>query len=178
MTGLAIPVLASEVPGNYLTAALWTANVYNLGTFLLNPPDFVGTQTVAQSLPNTTWTALTLDTQQLDSYGGHSLVSNTSRYVAPLTGWYTVSGVAGIANNPSGARGARINVNGSPVQGCATFLFAASGVDLGIPTPTRDIHLNTGDYVEVCGYQNSGGALNSAIFPDIASSLFVRFSHV
>jgi hypothetical protein len=178
MTGLAIPTLASEVPGNFITSALWLANVYNLGTFLLNPPDFVGTQTVAQSLPNTTWTGLTLDTQQLDSYGGHSLVSNTSRYVAQVPGWYTCAGVAGIANNPTGPRGARLHVNGSPVQGTAKFQGAVSGVDLGIPTPTRDIHLNVGDYVEVAAYQNSGAALNTAVFTDISSALFVRFSHV
>lgn len=177
MTNLPVPVPASVVPGTFMTAALWNANVYNGLTFLLNPPDFVGVQNTAQSIPSGAWTAVSLDTSQIDSYGGHSNVTNSSRYTAQVAGWYTCCGVSEMATNASGDRAVRLQVNGTAVKGAAALVGPYSGNGVALPTPTRDVYLNVGDYVEVATFQTSGGALSTAVSADLCSALWVRFSH-
>jgi hypothetical protein len=150
-------------------------------TWSQNPPDFIGIQgTTVQSIGNSAWTALNLDTNTLDSYSGHSTTSNTSRYVcqAGTAGWYTCGGVFAAAANSTANRGGRLQVNGSPIEGAAAFAAAAgTGNATGVVTPTRDIYLNVGDYLELAAWQGSGGALNTAIFSDITTALWARFSH-
>jgi hypothetical protein len=177
--GPAIPTMASEVPSNYIPSALWNANVYNLGTFLLAPPDFVGYQGSAQSVPNSAWTPLAIDNTVVDTYGGHSNVTNNSRYVCQtgVPGYYTVCGVYVPAGNASGFRAIRMQVNGSPVLGASAYIPSNGSVDTGVVTPTRDVFLNVGDYVELAGFQSTGSALNTAIDPDMRCALWVRFSH-
>jgi hypothetical protein len=176
MTNLPVPIPASEVPGNFITGALWNANVYNGLTFLLNPPVFVGYQSTVQSIPNSTWTALSLDTTTVDSYGGHSNVTNNSRYTAQVAGWYTVCGVYAPTGNSTSFRAAKINVNGTAILGTAAYL-GAMGAEMGIVTPTKDVYLNAGDYVEVCAYQGSGGSLSTILDGDLRTGLWVRWSH-
>lgn len=177
MTNLPIPTPASEVPGNFITGALWNANVYNGLTFLLNPPVFVGVQNTAQSVGNTGWTGLSLDTSPLDSYGGHSNVTNNSRYVAQVAGWYTACGVFAPVANSSGFRAARLQVNGNPVLAGASYVIANGTSEGGVVTPTKDVFLNVGDGIEVAGWQNSGGSLSTALDVDLRSGLWVRWSH-
>ncbi|MFB7905238.1 hypothetical protein ACFC1T_02250 [Kitasatospora sp. NPDC056076] len=177
MANLPVPVPYSWSVGDTFTAAIGNTTRDAL-LFLISPPAFLGVQTIAQSLPNGTWTALALDTAPLDSYGGHSTTSNTSRYVAPVTGWYTCAGVACISQNGTGPRGARLHVNGAPVQGTGAFIPSGAGVDMAVPTPTRDVRLNAGDVLEVAAYQNCGNPLNTAVYSDIASALWARWSHV
>lgn len=179
MTNLPVPTLASEVPGNYVTSALWNANVYNGLSFVLGPPDFVGYQNTAQSLSSGSWTALSLDASTLDSYGGHSNTTNNSRYTCQsnVAGWYTCCGVYAPVGNSSGFRAVRLQVNGSPLLGAGSYLPNNGTSDAGYVTPTRDVYLNVGDYVEVAGWQSSGGSLNTTIDPELRCALWVRFSH-
>ncbi|MFJ8606382.1 hypothetical protein ACIRH0_04210 [Streptomyces sp. NPDC093675] len=175
MANLPVPILASELPNNLFTAALARAGIVNAGTFFLNPPLFVGTQTSAQSIPNSgsVWTAINLNTEQVDSYGGHDTVTNNSRYTAQVAGLYQVCGVVGFANNATGVRGARLHVNGSVVQGTAQMTLTANGSGTGLPTPIRTVRLAAGDFVEVAGWQSSGAALSTITAADVASALFV-----
>lgn len=165
--------------GSTLTSGIYGSDVTDSIQFLVNPPTFVGTQTVAQSIANSAWTAITLDTEQLDDYDGHSTSVNTSRWTCPTgyAGWYTVCGVYAPFGNATGFRAARIQVNGSPILGAASYIPPAGAIDTGIVTPTRDIQLAVGDYVQLAGFQSSGGALNTAIDPDLRSALWLRFSH-
>lgn len=180
MANLPIPTLTAPTDGNFDTGAWWTANVTNPLTYGLNPPLFVGTQTATQSVNNNAWTALTLDTEQQDTYGGHSTTTNTSRYTVQVAGWYTVCGVSVWANNATGVRGARIHINGTVVQGtCGLIATVTTGSLTGVATPARTVFLNSGDYVELGGYQSSGAALATAVAAggDLASALFVAWSH-
>jgi hypothetical protein len=175
-----IPTLTAPTVSNYDTGAWWNANVYQMLTYGLNPPIMVCTQTVTQSVANNTWTAITLDTEQQDTYGGHSTSTNTSRYTAQVAGWYTVSGVTVWGNNATGVRGSRIHVNGSAIQGtCQLVTAVTTGSLTGVSTPTRTVFLNVGDYVEVGGYQSSGAALSTGVATggDLASALFVAWTH-
>ena len=81
MANLPVPIPAAEVPGNFITGALWNANVFNGLTFLLNPPLFAGYQTTGQSIPSgQSPVAITMDTETIDTYGGHSTTTNASRF--------------------------------------------------------------------------------------------------
>jgi hypothetical protein len=173
------PVAAQNwVPGNYDTAAALNA-LGSAVNFSLGPPEFAGYQNIVQSIPSSTWTALLLDTEREDTAGGHSTVTNTSRYVVQYDGTYICNGVFAPAINATGFRAARLQKNGSPILGGAAYLPNASGsVEMGIVTPTTSIQCVTGDYIEVAGYQSSGGALNTVLDADLRTALWVRFSHV
>jgi hypothetical protein len=60
-------------------------------------------------------------------------------------------------------RGARWAVNGTAVNAGQVQLQAPSAGSADIPACGRLIFLNVGDYVELFGFQNSGGALNTAV---------------
>jgi hypothetical protein len=176
MANLPVPTLASELANNSFTAALARAGIYNTGQFLLNVPLFVGTQTTSQSIGNavSTWTALSLNTSQVDTYGGHSNVTNNTRYTAQVTGWYAACGVAAFLSNATGVRGTRLQVNGAVVQGTAQMGIAVtSGSGTALSTPVRTIRLNAGDYIEVATWQSSGGSLSTSVASDMASALWV-----
>jgi hypothetical protein len=179
VANLPIPTLTAPTVGNFDTAAWWNQNVYDMLTYGLNNPIFVGVQTIVQaSLANTTWTTHTLDSETVDTYGGHSTTTNTSRYTAQVAGWYTVCGVSVWAANASGGRGARIHVNGAVIQGSAQDVLASSSSSFtGVMTPVRAVQLGVGDYVEVAGWQSSGGTLATGTASDLASALFVAWCH-
>jgi hypothetical protein len=176
---VALPPLTSRAAGSRITAAIYQQDITDSINFLLNPVNFTGTQSVAQSLPNSAWTAITLDTSQTDPYAGHSNVTNSSRYTCPAgcAGWYTVCGVVAYSPNATGFRTARIQINGAGISGQTSYGPNNGGAETITVTGTRDIFLNAGDYVEVAGYQSSGGALNTAVSPSPASALWLRFSH-
>lgn len=175
-----IPTYPARYAGAPIDASVWESDVTKSVQFLTAPPHFIGVQGVAQSIPASTWTALSLDTEAVDSYNGHSTSSNTSRWTCPagMGGWYTACGIYVAAQNATGNRGARLQVNGNPIAGAAAFVLAAGATNAtGISTPTRDVRLTPGDYIEVAGWQGSGGALNTAVFGDITTALWLRFSH-
>ncbi|MGW1525466.1 hypothetical protein [Streptomyces sp. NPDC002159] len=180
MPALPVPVPADEVPGASIASALWNAQVRDGIGYLLNEPVFVGTQTSSQNVLHNTWTALNLNTEQFDTYGGHDNVTNNSRYTAQAPGFYAVCGIACFTANATGVRAARIHVNGNVVQGsCQMFMTQNTNIT-GVATPLRTVYLSAGDYVEVAGYNNSGLAspgLSTGVAADLASALFVLWSH-
>lgn len=178
MANLPIPTLATEAPGRWNTAALWRANVYNPAIFSLNPPLFVGTQSLAQSVPfGSGWTSISLDTAQVDTYTGHSNSLNNSRFSAPVPGWYDVCGVVCWTSNGTGIRASRLAVNGTSVSGSAQSWAAAASGTTAVPTAVRSVFLNTGQYVEVQAFQTSGAALSTRVASESASALWVCWSH-
>lgn len=116
----------------------------------------------AVSLTSGVNTALSFDTEEHDDFGMHSGGAPT-RLTVPLgmTGIYLVMASVSYANNGTGIRGARLVKNGATDLAIGlTAAVASSGLG-----PTAQVFwiglLNGGDYVEVQGYQDSGGALNS-----------------
>ncbi|MFJ8606381.1 hypothetical protein ACIRH0_04205 [Streptomyces sp. NPDC093675] len=180
VANLPVPGLTAPTPGTFDSSAWWNTNVYTLLTYGLNEPAFLGTQTIAQSTANNVWSTLTIDTEQVDTYGGHSTTTNSSKYVAQVDGWYIVCGVVSMSANASGQRGARIHVNGTVVQG-STGLIATvtSGSVTGVATPVRAVFLATGDAVELGSFQSSGNPLATAVAAggDLASALYVGWCH-
>jgi hypothetical protein len=117
-------------------------------------------QSVAQSIGNAAWTALTFDTETLDRDNGHSTTSNTSRYTAQTAGYYLVIGGVDWAPNATGNRLIRFAVNGTAVAGSTAGQVGFATQDPGL-TIARLIYLNVNDYVETHVYQTSGSALNT-----------------
>ncbi|EST24394.1 hypothetical protein [Streptomyces roseochromogenus] len=186
MSNLPVPSLAAPVTGFPISQSYLTSQVYNPLTFAFNKPIFNAVQasTTDTLTSGISWTSLTFkDSAGIyqDTYGGHSLTTNPSRYVAQVAGWYTINGCATFSTtSTTGERGVRIAKNGTQVQGMCTMLQAptTTSVSPAIPTPTRDVFLNAGDYVEVQALQNSGVQLTTIAGTDLSSGLYVRFSHV
>lgn len=172
-----VPVIAQESPGLYVTSALWNASVKAMGDFMMGSgsngaPRFQGYQSSAQSISSATFASITLDQETIDSDGGHSTSTNPSRYVIQVPGTYFIIGEACFPSNGTGNRGSRIQVNAANVQGAAAMIPTAGGNACGAPCGAL-VALNAGDFVEVQGFQSSGGALNTATATDLSSSLKV-----
>lgn len=159
---LAVPTWAQVVPGQYDTSALFNT-VSNNGAFLSAPPVFQGYQSAVQSIANSAVTALSMDTTGIDTYGGHSNVTNNTRYTCQTTapGMYMIVGYFGLTANATGVRLIRINKNGSTLP-LSQLDMATPGTAVSLAMQaTCIVTLAAGDYVEVAGFQTSGGALNT-----------------
>lgn len=134
-------------------------------------------QIVTQSLTSATWTTITFTSEGVDSAGGHSNVTNTSRYTAVHTGWYQVNAGVSFAFHATGARGCRLAVNGTALAG--RVLVPAVGVTYSTDVSiSRLVYLTAGQYLEVQGFQSSGGALNTAyVSGNEGSFLELRWAH-
>ncbi|BFP50034.1 hypothetical protein KCMC57_64020 (plasmid) [Kitasatospora sp. CMC57] len=164
MTNLPVPVWATAVvPGGFDTAALMNT-VGNNGTFLTNRPHFQGYQASAQSIPATTLTAIAIDTTAVDTYGGHSNVTNNSRYTVQTggAGWYRVTVSLGFVVSGTGSRLIEIHKNGVAPK-MSQNGTDCNGVAIGAAIQcTVYVQLAVGDYVEGFAYQTTAGALNTS----------------
>lgn len=137
-------------------------NTYYSGiSFLENVPIFDGTQATPQSVNNNTFTAVVIDTNVVDTYNGHSTVTNNTRYTAQVAGWYLPT--AGAAWNTSaggGIRDFRFNKNGTAIAGTLSSYPGTASATTGGSPNSRMVFLNINDYVEFIAFQSSGGALS------------------
>lgn len=142
------------------------------------PPLFSAVQTVAQSIPNNTWTSITFTTETLDTVSGHSTLSNTSRYTAQAgwAGYYQVSGLVYFATGATGVRVTRLTRSGVAVPGSVTRHQATDdGFGNGEVSLTQIVLLAVGDYIEIQGLHTQGAAVNTFVSSGEASALHVLF---
>ena len=138
--------------------------VANNLTVLANPPLAKMRNSTNQSIPNTTDTALTWDTEDFDTAGGHSTVSNTSRYTCQsgYAGKYLVRCTVFYAASAGGTfRDVWFAINGTNVTGSSGRALPASATILSVTAETI-VTLTVGDYVEAFTRHDSGGALLTA----------------
>lgn len=116
----------------------------------------------AQSLANDTITAITFDSETLDVGAMHSTSSNTSRVTVPANGagLYLIFGSVRYASNATGQRQARLKKNGTTDLALDTLTVVAA-TSIAAAHARAIVDLAAGDYVELYGYQNSGGALDT-----------------
>ena len=158
-----VPATRVWVAGEVVTDAFMNNNLSAVLNFLLAPPTFQGRQTSAQSLTSGSYTPITFDAEDVDSVGGHSTVTNTSRYTAVYAGWAEVQASTGFATNATGRRLNKLRMNGSTdVSGSDVALFSGITNTIKVVTPAMKIYFNVNDYVESLGAQESGAALNTA----------------
>lgn len=147
-----------------------------VSAFLLAPPTFKGRQGTLQSISSATYTPITWDTEDVDSAGGHSTSSNTSRYTAVYPGWYLLNGgVAFAASATASYRQTAWSVNGSIVTDYINNATTIASVVVSLAARGTTVYLNVGDYVELQGWQNTGGALNTSVASGLQSSMTVTW---
>jgi hypothetical protein len=95
-----MPVTTTFSVGQILTASEMT--------LLASPPLFVGYQNTSQPLASGAWTKIVIDTNVVDTYNGHSVITNPSRYTAQVAGWYQITGGCAFGINASGQRAVKL----------------------------------------------------------------------
>lgn len=169
-----IPTIPTEVPGNFWTSALWNANVLGGLNYLFAPVRFKGYSSTTQTISSSTSsTVLTLDTEIVDSDGGHSTTTNTSRYTAQTAGLYYVSGsccIGPTGGSSTGTRTIQIFLNGAGITGSAVQAAPSPANSTGVFTSTT-VQMAVGDYVEVAFWQNSGANQTTSTTNAIATTM-------
>lgn len=120
----------------------------------VDPRYSIRMRNAAQSIPNAVWTAITPDSN-IDPYA----LASGSGIVLSAGVWALAVEVQHALSSAGTLRGGAIYINGTTqlVQNLTPPTTATAGS----VTPVAGLHLATaGDVVTVCGYQNSGGALN------------------
>jgi hypothetical protein len=119
--------------------------------------------TNAQSLANNTLTAVTFVTASGGSVEWDDTSyynnANPTRLTAPATGKYRVSGSISYASNATGVRYLLFKLNGTTLTGAGQIDIGANPGDTTIISSSALVALNSGDYLELIAFQNSGGSL-------------------
>ena len=155
-----IPTTSAFTAGEKPTASKLNANGKTALDFLLAPPNLSLRQAVAQSLTNATFTALTFDTEVVDT---DSMWTSGTDITVKTAGLWQIVGHVSYASNATGGRLACIYVNGTEVR--RTAVQAVNGLQTTVPISFMT-QLAVNDVVTLRAYQASGGALNT----DVAST--------
>lgn len=124
------------------------------------PPTLVTAfNSVAQVIPNATYTALVFDSIADDSSGGvmHS-AGAPSQFVAPVLGRYRITWGGTWNGVTAGQKQALGFKNGTTaILGAASILGVSGAFDFVSQSLTTVVALAAGDHVEILVYQDSGG---------------------
>lgn len=151
-----VPVTRTWVAGEVVTAGYMNNNISAVLGWLLAPAILRVRQTVSQNLTSGSAAAITFTTEDVDTTGMHSTVSNTSRATAVYPGWMRTGGAVCIGSNATNARVTQWAVNGTNLDGGDTQIMASSSGVTIVPARSMLVYLNVGDYLELKGFQNSG----------------------
>lgn len=142
----------APVPSSLLSA------LADVAAYATKPPACAITLTGTQSIPTGVFTAITFNTELVDTTGSMFAPSSTN-LVIPETGIYVASAVASIAPNATGNRWLGINQNGSSV---VIDVRGAMPTDFCAMSCTTMLVCTAGDILTMSVYQSSGGALNAS----------------
>jgi len=156
MVNLPVPVPRTFSVSEIETAA-YLNTIRDALNFLLNPPFAIVTQATPQTVTSGAQPVITFDTTIIDTYGGHSNVTNNSRYTAQVAGWYQVTVTAAYAANATANRAVQTAKNGTIQTRGQEVLFTPTAANTATIQATSKISLVVGDYVEAIAFQNSGG---------------------
>lgn len=184
----AVPSLRTWSAGELATAAMLNANLRDPDLFCATMPHCLVTNTANVSIPNTTWTAVTWNTEVVDSENMHSVLSNTSIINIVRSGLYDVRGCGHFASDVDGSRGVKIEkiAAGSGVRtivvesGAASSWSAPEGGSDAMATVVHagdpGVFLGAGDQLEMSVIHSAGASLNLlGAYPDMYSWLSVRW---
>jgi len=108
----------------------------------------------ALTIANITTTALTFNSERIDTHAIHSTSSNTSRLTAPTEDIYIITGHIQWQSNATGTRTLYIRLNGTTY--ISILFFANLTANSQSMTVSAVHYLAAGDYVELVVYQDSG----------------------
>lgn len=114
--------------------------------------------TADQSLSHATYTSLLFDGETFDTGAFHDNATNPERFTVPagMGGKYLLTGTVSFASDSTGLRIARWLANGGAQAYGSLTPFTGASNRLSVSTV---VALSAGDYVELQGYQSSGGPL-------------------
>ena len=129
-------------------------------------------RTAPQTLINDTFVPLLFDGEDMDDNAMHGPGESRLTIGLQQGGHYLVGASVTYAANPTGVRGLRLYKNTSIDVHTGVFQAAAGGA-IGVTVQLHTILLiGPGDYLEVVGYQNSGGSLDIAYGPRVFGADF------
>lgn len=162
------PILRTDQFG---MVQMWTGSTWVTAP---NAPYAHVRQTVQQLITTGTWTSLTFTTEDLDNFGGHVTVGNTSRYTCQRAGVYLLMGAYACGVQTTGGRACRWALNGAAIVASSSVVADASDFYAGVvQAHTFPIRLAVGDFVELQAHQNSGSTLGTIVTGENASSMSV-----
>jgi hypothetical protein len=153
-----------------------TANITN-GAVTSPKVTFSGAQAYrnsAQSLSNSTITAIQFNNENYDTDTYHSNATNNTRFTVPSAGYYLCKAAAEFAPNATGQRYLWISRGGTTAERFGEMIQpsnSAGGSTVMIAVDV--IYVTAGSYVEAYAFQNSGGALNIYVSDTYATSFTI-----
>lgn len=160
------PVMRTWAPGDALDSATLNSQLRDAVNFALTTPRCCAVKSIgsSQNITTATYTVLGLDAEQYDTDGMHAPSVNNSRVYAQTPGWYQITARCSFQTSATGnRRGVAVRLNAAGSWSGGTFLsdmYASpmTGIWTGV-TATFSYQLSAGDYVEMFGYQDSGGTI-------------------
>jgi len=162
---MAVPSQGTVAVGDKITASLWNDDVRDAVNFLISPPRVKVYKTANQSIATSSWTCLTWNAEAFDTDTMHDNVTDNSRITFTTAGKYLITLNCFWANNSTGSRNHKIELNGTTTEGSGTNIiqpFAVAPVAVSY-TGASISFIKTfaaNDYINAFVWQNSGGALN------------------
>lgn len=176
--------LISVKPGMAVTASIPDAGVTTpkiadyavtpakLGT----PAAFSVYKNAAQSIANGTFVVVSWPAEQFDTVNGHDNSTNNSRFTIPAgySGKWFFTGAVNFAAGGGATRICAFYKNGAMYNGKRETV---AGANTYTALHAKVIDVVAGDYIEIAGYQDSGGALNAqgAAMPGLDIGMFDGF---
>lgn len=154
------PVPDTWISGQTVTADWLNRNIRDSQKFLAFAPLTILSRNASQSIPTGTNTAVTWDTEIVDTDNMISVPSSNITIQSP--GVYSLQFNADYSANTTGARQIYITLNGNIVT--QNGGFAASSNDTGLVCSTI-LALAPGDVIQGVCYQSSGSSLNLTTAP-------------
>jgi hypothetical protein len=123
------------------------------------------TMSATQSPATATFTAMTFDTDVIDTLDIHDPVTLNTRFViGKKLGWWGVTAVIPFAGNATGTRRITCALNGTDVNG--SYLAnpnAGTGFVAVLLPEVLVLATLAADYIEIRGWQDSGAALATVV---------------
>jgi hypothetical protein len=145
-------------------AAIAKSKISTNGTWVLTDlpsvPQCRAFATVDQTLTTSVLTAINLTDENYDTDTIHNNITNNTRFTCKTAGLYTIAGEAVFAAaSATGQRSLLIGVNASVFIAENTIPVNSASLETFLNLSTQ-YRLAVNDYVELYGYQTSGGNLN------------------
>ena len=146
--------------------------------FWADPPMFSMHQTSTQTIGNTVYTQITMDTSDWDTESGRA-VGNPYSYTIPsgMSGRWQFTFKIGWATNAVGNRLGALFKNGSIVQNGEVGYLAPGAANNPEYGTTLTVPCSAGDVMSVWGYQGSGGALTTQTLDSFFEGRFVSLAN-
>lgn len=165
-----VPVMHVWVTGEIVTAANLNADTSTLGNFLLAAPMTFVRQTSFQTLVNSTFPALQWNVADVNSDSSWSIASNT-RLTSNTAGWYDVSAAWTLVGTATaGRRITVLAVNGAQLNAGQVSIPAGGLASTSGIAPAHLVFLNSGDYLEIQAFQDSGANQNTGSATAVAQA--------